>query len=104
MNVTLEVPYEANDLQDKRREDLVTMVQRQQDRWPFKEGRRGFTSKTNMVQMRAVLLNPACGFTKQAPAGSFLQFLRSTLGGTLNIHFLHSFHSTASRIVLFVAL
>jgi hypothetical protein len=43
------------------------MVQRQQEKWPFKEGRKRFTSKTNMRQMRSILLNPAYGFTKQVP-------------------------------------
>ena len=43
------------------------MVQRQQDKWPFKEGRKRFTSKTNMHQIRSILLNPAHGFTKQVP-------------------------------------
>jgi hypothetical protein len=51
--------------QGRRRRDVVAMVRRQQDRWPFKEGRKRFTSKTNMTQMRAVLLNPTYGFTKQ---------------------------------------
>lgn len=80
VSVRLEVPYEANDLQDKRREDLVAIVKRQQDRWPFKEGRRRFTSKTNMAQMRAVLLNPAYGFTKQAPAPRQIEVQPSNAG------------------------
>ena len=58
--------------QDKRREDLVAMVQRQHELWPFKEGKRRFTLKTNMAQMRAVLLNPLYGFTKP-PASSSKQ-------------------------------
>ncbi|KAG1869437.1 hypothetical protein DFJ58DRAFT_837733 [Suillus subalutaceus] len=47
--------------------------------WPFKEGKRHFTSKTNMAQMRAVLLNPAYGFTKppQAPASKQVVAQRS---------------------------
>ncbi|KAH0829060.1 hypothetical protein J3R83DRAFT_2517 [Lanmaoa asiatica] len=49
----------------KRREVLVAMVQRQIDRWPYHDGRRRFTSKTNMGVMRGVLLNRAFGFTKQ---------------------------------------
>jgi hypothetical protein len=44
------------------------MVQRQQEKWPFKEGGKRFTSKTNMRRMRSILLNPAHGFTKQVPA------------------------------------
>ncbi|KAG2095325.1 hypothetical protein BD769DRAFT_1394917 [Suillus cothurnatus] len=70
MNMMMfEIPYEANDLQDKWREDLVAMVQCQREHWPFKEGKRCFTSKTNMAQMCTVLLNPAYGFAKpQAPA------------------------------------
>ncbi|KAH0832251.1 hypothetical protein J3R83DRAFT_13226 [Lanmaoa asiatica] len=60
-----EVPYKANDLEGKRREVLVVMVQRQINRWPYHDGRRRFTSKTNMGVMRGVLLNWAFGFTKQ---------------------------------------
>ncbi|KIJ58455.1 hypothetical protein HYDPIDRAFT_34159 [Hydnomerulius pinastri MD-312] len=64
----VEVPYKPNDLANKRREDLVDMVQRQIDRWPYHEGKKKFTSKTNMTQMRNVLLNPTFGFTKQTDA------------------------------------
>ncbi|KAG1907510.1 uncharacterized protein F5891DRAFT_975195 [Suillus fuscotomentosus] len=70
VSMMIEIPYEANDLQDKRREDLVAMVQRQHECWPFKEGKRRFTSKTNMAHMRAVLLNPAYGFTRPRAAAS----------------------------------
>ena len=41
------------------------MVQRQAERWPYRDGRRRFTSKTTMGVMRSVLLNRAFGFTKQ---------------------------------------
>ena len=41
------------------------MIQRQGERWPYHDGKRRFTSKMNMDQMRRVLLNCACGFTKE---------------------------------------
>ncbi|KAF8421338.1 hypothetical protein L210DRAFT_856872, partial [Boletus edulis BED1] len=62
---TVEVPYNANDLEGRRREELVMMVQRQVERWPYHDGKRRFTSKTNMDRMRAVLLNCTFGFTKE---------------------------------------
>ncbi|OAX42214.1 hypothetical protein K503DRAFT_387947 [Rhizopogon vinicolor AM-OR11-026] len=43
------------------------MVQRQRDKWPFQESKKRFTSKTNMLQMHAVFLNPVHGFTKPVP-------------------------------------
>lgn len=41
------------------------MVERQAEKWPYHDGRRRFTMKTNMDRMRAVLLNRALGFTKE---------------------------------------
>ena len=58
--------------QDRWRSELVAMVQRQVDRWPYTGGKRKFsTMKTKVKQMRDVLLNPQFGCTKQleAPAG-----------------------------------
>jgi hypothetical protein len=49
----------------RRREEIVTMVQRQAEKWPHRDSRRQFTSKTNMDRMRGVLLNHAFGFTKE---------------------------------------
>ena len=41
------------------------MVQCQAERWPYRDSRRQFTSKTTMGVMRSVLLNWAFGFAKQ---------------------------------------
>ncbi|KIK32247.1 hypothetical protein CY34DRAFT_759548 [Suillus luteus UH-Slu-Lm8-n1] len=85
VSMTFEIPYEANDLQDKRREDLVAMVQRQHELWPFKEGKRRFTSKTNMAQMRAVLLNPSYGFTKPPVPSSKQVAAQCDLDNTVSV-------------------
>ena len=45
-----------------RRQQLIALVRSQEERWPDRDGK--FTSKTNMKQMRAVLLNPRNGFRK----------------------------------------
>lgn len=71
--------------QDKRREDLVAMVQRQHELWPFKEGKRRFTSKTNMAQMRAVLLNPSYGFTKPPVPSSKQVAAQCDLDNTVSV-------------------
>jgi hypothetical protein len=49
----------------RRREEIVVMVQRQAEKWPHRDGRRQFTSKTNMDWMRGILLNHVFGFTKE---------------------------------------
>ena len=41
------------------------MVQRQSEKWPYHDGKRQFTSKTNMDRMHSVLLNRTFGFTKE---------------------------------------
>ncbi|KAI9573822.1 hypothetical protein HD554DRAFT_2166606 [Boletus coccyginus] len=65
MREMVEVPYDTNDLEGRRREELVVMVQRQPEKWPYRDGRHRFTSKTNMDRMRGILLNRTLGFMKE---------------------------------------
>ena len=54
---------------DKRRIDLVAMVQRQRDKWSWTDKRRKFVpSKTRYDDLMAVLLDPKLGFTTTSPS------------------------------------
>lgn len=50
--------------QNKTRSELVVMVQRQQENWPWKDSGQKFSpSKTRIDVLRSALLNPSFGFT-----------------------------------------
>jgi hypothetical protein len=50
-----------------RRPDLVSMVERQREKWPWTHGKRKFNaSKTRADVLKEALLDPAFGFTTMA--------------------------------------
>jgi hypothetical protein len=54
---------------NKQRPELVAMVQRQRDRWPWTDKRRKFNpSKTRYDDLKAALLDPNFGFTTSGPS------------------------------------
>ncbi|EGO27320.1 hypothetical protein SERLADRAFT_406457 [Serpula lacrymans var. lacrymans S7.9] len=61
---TMEVAYEANDLYLKNRSELVALVHRQINKWPFDGNRKFSSSKTAKALIMSVLLEPKYGFTK----------------------------------------
>ncbi|KAF8481679.1 hypothetical protein DFH94DRAFT_844082, partial [Russula ochroleuca] len=84
---TAERPYTELDLFNKTRPQLVAMVQRQRDKWPWKEPKWRFNpSKTKLGVLTDALLNASFGFTTPNVAASGAsQIEGGGLGGPIGL-------------------
>ncbi|KAJ7252838.1 hypothetical protein C8J57DRAFT_1660890 [Mycena rebaudengoi] len=60
----LEVPYEKADLSGILKKELIAMVERQVDKWPYLTGFDPKAKATTASRLRAALLDPKNGFTR----------------------------------------
>ncbi|KAJ7635954.1 hypothetical protein DFH06DRAFT_1433671 [Mycena polygramma] len=61
----MERPYVEQELINLKQADLISLVRRQQDKWPFKPGK---ITKAKKEDLRNILLDPTHGFTTDAAA------------------------------------